>query len=195
VRAYTVTTGTWVRGILANDYGVDLDKIEWVTFEDPHVAEYQDPPMVKRASEGKDLVQMLLDGEVEAAVVGDKLPDPRLKHLIPDPEGAARKWAERHHGVPINHMVVIREELSRSRPDVVKDVFRQLHESKKAAGLADGGAHDPYRFGVEACRPVLEVILDYCLQQKLISRRMSVDELFDDTTRSLTVGPPTPAVS
>jgi 4,5-dihydroxyphthalate decarboxylase len=187
VRAYTVTTGTWVRGILANDYGVDLDKVEWVTFEDPHVAEYQDPPTVTRAPEGKDLVQMLLDSEVAAAVVGDKLPDPRLKHVIPDPEAAARKWAERHHGVPINHMVVVRQELSRSRPDVVKDVFRQLHESKKAAGLADGGTDDPYRFGVEACRPVLEVILDFCWQQKLISRRMSVDDLFDDTTRSLTL--------
>src|ERR1700704_4001661 len=46
VRAYTVTTSTWVRGILANDYGVDLDKIEWITFEDPHVAEYVDPKAI-----------------------------------------------------------------------------------------------------------------------------------------------------
>ena len=43
VRAFTVTTGTWVRGILASDYGVDLNKVEWITFEDPHVAEYHDP--------------------------------------------------------------------------------------------------------------------------------------------------------
>ena len=187
VRAYSVTTGAWVRGLLANDYGVDLDKIEWITFEDPHVAEYRDPGTVKRAPQGKDLVQMLLDGEIDAAVVGDKLPDPRLKHLIPDPDTAARKWAEEHHGVPINHMVVVREELSRSRPDVVKEVFEQLHASKRAAGLPDGSVLDPYRFGVEACRPILEVILDFCHQQQLIPRRPSVDELFDDTTRSLTV--------
>src|SRR6267143_4544566 len=133
VRAYTVTTGTWVRGILANDYGVDLGKIEWVTFEDPHVAEYQDPPFVKRAPPGKELVQMLLDGEIDAAVVGDKLPDPRLRHLIPDPEAAARAWAERHGGVPINHMAVVRTELSKSRPDVVKELFRLLVASKQAA--------------------------------------------------------------
>src|SRR4029077_11750899 len=107
-RAYTVTTGTWVRGILASDYGVDLGKVEWLSFEDPHVAEYQDPPFVKRAPAGKDMVQMLLDGELDAAVVGDKFPDPRLKHLIPDHEAAAQKWAERHHGIPINHMVVVR---------------------------------------------------------------------------------------
>jgi 4,5-dihydroxyphthalate decarboxylase len=185
VRAYTVTTGTWVRGILANDYGVDLKKVEWITFEDPHVAEYHDPAIVKRAPEGKELTQMLLDGELAAGIVGDKLPDPKLKHLIPDAETVAASWAKRHHGVPINHMVVVRQELSRSRPDVVKEIFRQLHASKRAAGLPEGGELDPYRFGVEACRPILEIIIDFCHQQALIPRRMSVDELFDDTTRIL----------
>src|SRR5260221_1091116 len=70
LRAYTVTTATWVRGILAEEYGLDLSKDEWITFEDPHVAEYPDPPAIKRASPGKELVQMLLDGEIDAAVVG-----------------------------------------------------------------------------------------------------------------------------
>ena len=186
LRAYTVTTATWVRGLLASQYGVDLDSIEWITFEDPHVAEYRDPPAVKRAPPGKELAQMLLDGEIDAAVVGDKLPDPRLEHLIPDPDAAARAWAERHGGVPINHMVVVRESLSRERPDVVRDVFRQLHASKLAAGLADGGTLDPYRFGVEACRPILEVIIDFCWRQKLLPRQLTVDQLFDETTAALT---------
>ncbi|MGB7034782.1 MAG: hypothetical protein WBD71_04590 [Xanthobacteraceae bacterium] len=188
VRAYTVTTGTWVRGILTQDYGVDLNKVEWITFEDPHVAEYRDPDVVKRAPPGKELVQMLLDGELDAAIVGDKLPDPRLKHLIPDAEEAARKWAQHHHGVPINHMLVVRSEISRTRPDVVREIFRLFHDSKRAAGLADGGLLDPYRFGVEACRADLEIIADFCLRQNLIPRPMSVDELFDDTTRALAVG-------
>jgi 4,5-dihydroxyphthalate decarboxylase len=188
VRAYTVTTGTWVRGILASDYGVDIDSIEWITFEDPHVAEYHDPAFIKRAPAGKNMVQMLLDGEIDAAIVGDKLPDPRLKYLIADHEAAAKPWAERHGGVPINHMVVVRESLSRSHPDVVRDVFLKLHESKRAAGLPDGGPLDPYRFGVEACRPILEIIIGFCHRQKLIERRVAVDELFDDTTRALTIG-------
>jgi 4,5-dihydroxyphthalate decarboxylase len=187
VRAYTVTTGTWVRGILASDYGVDLNSVEWVTFEDPHVAEYTDPPAIKRAPEGKEIGKMLLDGEISAAILGDKFPDPRLKQLIPDAEDAAKKWAERHGGIPINHMVVVREELSRSRPDIVKEVFRNVYESKKAAGLPDSGKMDPYRFGVEACRPILEIIIDFCFQQKLIPRKVTVDELFDDTTRALKI--------
>ena len=188
VRAYTVTTGCWVRGILATDYGIDIDSVEWITFEDPHVAEYHDPAIVKRAPQGKDMVQMLLDGEIDAAIVGDKLPDPRLKHLIADHEAAAKRWAERHGGVPINHMVVVRDSLSRSHPDAVREVFRQLHESKRAAGFADGARLDPYRFGVEACRPILEIIIDFCHRQKLMERRIAVDELFDDTTRALKIG-------
>jgi len=186
VRAYTVTTGTWVRGILAQDYGVDLDKVEWITFEDPHVAEYRDPETVKRAPPGKELLQMLLDGELDAAVVGDKLPDPRLRHLIPDAHEAARKWALSHGGVPINHMVVLREEIARSRLDVAKELFRQLLASKRALkSPTDGTPLDPLRFGVEACRPTLEIIIDFCVRQKLIPRKIAVDALFDDATRAL----------
>lgn len=85
-------------------------------------------------------------------------------------------------------MVVVRESLSRSHPDAVREVFRKLHESTRAAGLADGAPLDPYRFGVEACRPILEIIIDFCHRQKLIERRIAVDELFDDTTRALKLG-------
>lgn len=187
VRAYTVTTSTWVRGILAHDYGVDHRKVKWVTFEDPHVAEYRDPDFVERAPAGKELAQMLLDGELDAAVVGDKLPDPRLTYLFPDPEAVAERWARAHGGVPINHLVVVRKEISRTRPDVVAEVFRLLAASKRAAGSPlDGTPLDPLRFGVEACRPTFEVIIDFAFEQGLIPRKFAVDELFDDTTRGLT---------
>src|ERR1700682_3603208 len=60
IRSFTTTTGAWLRGILANDYGVDLDSIDWVTFEDAHVAEFRDTTV--RAPAGREIVQMLLDG-------------------------------------------------------------------------------------------------------------------------------------
>ena len=66
IRSFTTTTGAWIRGILANDYGVDLDSIDWVTFEDPHVAEYKDT--TQRAPEGKKILPMLLDGELDAVL-------------------------------------------------------------------------------------------------------------------------------
>lgn len=181
VRAYTQTTGAWVRGFLADDYKVDPAKIHWITFEDPHLAEYKDPAFVTRAPEGKTMVQMLIDGELDAAIVGDKLPDPRLAPLIEDADSAARKWAETHGGIPINHMMVIRSAIAKSRPDVVKEIYRVLRESRRAVPPpADGGLFDPWRFGVERNRRSLEIIIDYSFRQKLIPRMFSVDELFDD---------------
>jgi 4,5-dihydroxyphthalate decarboxylase len=184
VRAYSVTTGVWVRGILQEQYGLDLGKVHWFTFDDPHVAEYNDPAFVERAPAGKNMVQMLLDGELDAAVVGDKMSDPRLQELIPDSETAARAWADKH-GDPINHMLVIRSEISQTRPDIVREVFRLFKECRDIA--VRGGAKNAaqLKFGVEANRPSLEMIIDIAYDQKLIPRRYDVDELFDDTTRTL----------
>ena len=184
VRSYTQTTGIWVRGILAQQYGVDWKRVKIMTFEDPHIAEYHDPDFVIRAPDGKELVKMLLDGELDAALVGDKFPDPRLKTLVPDAEAANRKWAETHGGVPVNHMLVVRESISKSRPDVVAEVFRMFREARQADS-ASKGTLDPYRFGVEAHRRPLELIIDFAVRQQMIPRKFTVDELFDDTTRKL----------
>jgi 4,5-dihydroxyphthalate decarboxylase len=184
VRAYSVTTGVWVRGILAKQFGVDLDKVHWVTFEDPHIAEYSDPPQVERAPADKNLVQMLLDGELDAAVVGDKLPDPRLKPLIPEADQAARTWAGQH-GSPINHMLVVRKELSNTRPDIVRELLGIFKESRDIA-VRDGNKNAAQlSFGMEANRAALETIIGIAFEQKLIPRRYSVEELFNDVTLSL----------
>jgi 4,5-dihydroxyphthalate decarboxylase len=183
VRAYTQTTGAWVRGILQEDYGVDIHSIQWITFEDPHVAEYTDPPWVQRAPEGKQLLQMALDGEIDAAIFGSENPEGTpLKPLIPDAAEAAARWAGKHGGVPINHMMVVKESITRDRPDVVREVYRMLKESAAAGPSKAMGA---LRFGVEAARKSLETIIQYSECQGLIPRRFSVDELFNDVTRSL----------
>ncbi len=184
VRAYTQTTGTWVRGFLAHDYGVDLNSITWITFEEPHIAEYRDPLNVRRAPEGKVLKQMLLDGEVDAAILGDVAEEGPIRHLIPDHEAAGRAWASRHGGVPINHLAVMREDIVRSRPDVVREVYRVLKESRAAASLPTG-ADDPLRFGIAAIRQSLEQISTFAAEQKLIPRAFSVANLLEDAARIL----------
>jgi 4,5-dihydroxyphthalate decarboxylase len=183
VRAYTQTTGAWVRGFLQEDYGVDFRSIKWITFEEPHVAEYTDPPWVQRAPEGKQLLQMLLDGDIEAAIFGSENPEGTpLKPLIPDAVQVAAHWAEKHGGVPINHMMVVRESITQTRPDVVREAYRMLKESVAAGPSKGTGA---LRFGVEAARKSLETIIRYSESQGLIPRRFSVEELFNDVTRSL----------
>ena len=186
VRSFAQTTGCWIRGILWKDYGLDLAKVKWVTFEDAHLAEFRDPPGVERAAEGKDMIKMVLDGELDAAIFGSNVPpDLRLKSVIPDPDAAAKEWYKKHATVPLNHMVVVKSSLSKSNPGAVREVYRMLAASKKAAGLPKPGAIDTIPFGFDAVKPALDLMSSYALEMKIIPRRYSVEELFDDTTRAL----------
>jgi 4,5-dihydroxyphthalate decarboxylase len=173
IRSFTTTTGAWLRGILANEHGVDLDSIDWVTFEDAHVAEYQDT--TKRAPQGKEIVQMLVDGELDA-VLGEKSEHPDLKLLFPDGSKAELLWFGSYAVVPINHMVVVNQELSEQHPDAVREVHRLLLEAAKDAKP---------RFPDHNIRRSLRMIIDFAVQQRLIPRALTVDELFDDVTRPL----------
>ena len=179
VRSYSQTTGVYIRGIIENDYGVDLSDVQWVTFEDGHVAEAKDPDDVIRAAAGKDITQMLIDGELDAAIYGAAMPnDPRLKSVIPDPDAAALAWYGKHHVVPVNHMVVTTDELMQAQPQAVAEFYRLLEEGKKAAGLPKAGEIDTVKFGREENRPCLEMLISFAVQQNLIPRRLSVDELW-----------------
>ena len=171
VRSYSVTTGAWIRGILADDYGVDLSRIQWVTFEEPHVAEFRDPPNVQRAAAGKDINAMLLAGEIDAAILGAVPADPRLKPVIRDPEAAGKKWGEKHRAIQLNHLVGVKDTVSKATAD---EVYALLLESKKAAGDPPMLPH-----GLEANRRNLEVAIDCAYKQGMIPRRFTVEELFE----------------
>jgi 4,5-dihydroxyphthalate decarboxylase len=175
MRSFTTTTGAWLRGILANDYGVDLNSIDWVTFEDAHVAEFKDT--TKRAPAGKQIVQMLVDGELDA-VLGEKVEHPDLKPLFADAAAEERAWFAKHKVQPINHMIVVSHSLSAKHPDVVREVQRLLAESATASPASP-------RFSADEMRHSLGLITDYTAQQGLIPRAYAVEELFDDVTRAL----------
>ena len=176
IRSFTTTTGAWLRGILANDYDVDLNSIDWVTFEDAHVAEYKDT--TKRAPAGKEIIQMLVDGELDA-VLGEKVERPGLKSLFPDAAAEEKSWFTKHQVMPINHMVVVSENLARINPDAVREVSRMLRES---AARAPAGSP---QFNRDDMTRSLALLSEYAAQQKLIPRAFAVDELFEDLTRSL----------
>jgi len=184
VRTYAQTTGLWVRGILKHEYGVDLDKVTWMTVGDGHLLEYTDPANCVRLPKGSDIGQMMLDGELAATLQGVDLPkDPRVERLVPDPFNAAKDWFAREGVVPINHVFVVHEDIARNRPDVVRELYRMIGETRD---LTEGGLPDPFPpMGLEANRKGLEMAIQWAFEQKIIPERMSVDSLFDETTIAL----------
>jgi len=169
VRAYSVTTGVWIRGILGEDHGVDISRVKWVSFEDPHVAEFRDPPGVERAPAGKEITAMLLAGELDAAILGAIPTDPNLKPLIRDPEAAGKRWGEKHNAIQLNHLVVVKNAMPEK---TANEVYQLLVDSKTAAGNPPMLPH-----GLEANRHNLEVAIDCAYKQKLIAKRFTVEEL------------------
>jgi 4,5-dihydroxyphthalate decarboxylase len=175
MRSWNQTTGGWLRGILANDYGVDFSRVQWFTFEDGHVAEAKDPPGVIRS--GKDMTQMLLDGELDAAIYGAAMPDDkRLKTVVADPAADAKTWYAKHKFVPVNHMVVVTDELARDNPKAVAELYQLLEASRQAA--PPKGDIDTAPFGKETNRKALELLMSYAVQQQLVSRAIPVEELY-----------------
>ncbi|MDC7788848.1 phosphate ABC transporter substrate-binding protein [Rhodoplanes sp. TEM] len=183
VRAYSQTTGMWIRGILQNDHGVDPASIGWVTQEGAHVAECDDPPWVERTAAGRKLVDLLRDGEVDAAILGNDLPDdPAFVSVFPEPEAAARAWYARHAVLPINHVMVVSRAVAERDPAVLRDVWSLL-KAVRPAPAASGPDMTP--IGIDAIRPGVETVLRFCRQQSLLARDVTVDALFAEAAALL----------
>ena len=188
VRLFTATTPSWLRGILADDYGVDINKIQWRAWQKPNVPEWRDPPnvtMIPAPAQTTELGNMLLRGEVDAIVLEPAPADPRIKPVIPDPAAAAKAWSAKHGGaIQINHMVAVKEDVTRSQPDAIRELYRMLAEAKRMANEpAAEAAFTP--FGLEANRHNIEVVIDYAFRTGMIPKRFAVDELFNDLTATL----------
>ncbi|RWR06917.1 substrate-binding domain-containing protein [Paenirhodobacter populi] len=184
VRSYTQTTGLWVRGILQNDYGLDPDTVKWLCFDKPHVEEYTDPPSVIWGDPAKDPVNMLLDGEVDASVLGMNMPkDPRVRPLIENPHETALEWYRREQFVPPNHYIIVPNALCDQRPDIVREAWRMLAESRRAA--KPEGDIDAWPLGIEANRRALEGAIKYATQQHMITKPVRIEDLFHPLVREI----------
>ena len=179
VRAYSQTTGMWLRGILAESYALQPQQARWITYEDAHVAEYADPPWAERASPGKELLAMLRAGEIDAAIVGNDVPDdPRFRTVFPDPVAAGEAFRRRHGFTPVNHLVTMRRDLAEARPDIAAELVAMFKQAKAAAGLAatQEGALPTTR---AALRPAVALALRYATDQGLLPRRLSEEEAWE----------------
>jgi 4,5-dihydroxyphthalate decarboxylase len=187
-RGYTVTTGVWARGILADEYGVDLDRVTWVLSGDEHVAEYEPPPNVVPVGEGEEIAELLATGQL-AAAIGVDVDHPDVARLIPDAEEAGFAALERSGHYPINHLVVVKDELLVAHPELADAVFAAFDDAKSL--YVEGGrlepmhervreitGGDPLPYGVEPNRATIEQLIDHAVSQKILRHRPDVDDLF-----------------
>jgi 4,5-dihydroxyphthalate decarboxylase len=204
-RGYTVTTGVWARGVLADEHGVDLDRVTWVLSGDEHVAEYRPPPNVVPMEPGADLAEMLVGGEL-AAAIGVDVDDPAVVPLIPDATDAAFEALRSRGHYPINHLVVVKDELLEAHPELGPAVFAAFAEAKdiyverlRAGAGADPSAadrmhdrvlktsgRDPLPYGVEPNRATIEELVGHAVSQRILRRRPAVESLFAESTLELT---------
>ena len=203
-RGYTVTTGLWARTVLANQYRVDLSKITWVLSGDEHVAEFRPPANVVPLEKGRKMADLLASGELPAAI-NVEVDSPDVKPLIPNAKEAGFAALESRGHYPINHTVVIRDELLEEHPGLAQSVFdafaeaKRLYVEKLRAGKIDKPAAademyrrvmeitggDPLPYGVEPNRRTLEELISSARDQGILSRAPAIEDLFARGTRDL----------
>jgi 4,5-dihydroxyphthalate decarboxylase len=193
-RGYTVTTGLWARSILQHQYGVDLNRITWVLSGDEHVAEYQPPPNVVPIEKGKKMEEMLVSGEIPAAI-GVQVDSPDVKPLIPNAREAGFAALRERGFYPINHTVVVSNDALAAHPQIASDLFDAFVEAKRlyverlAAGTIENAddeffkrvmevTGDPLPYGIEPNRKMLDAVIQHAAEQGIIPRRVALGELF-----------------
>ncbi|HEX6198375.1 MAG TPA: hypothetical protein VFZ37_20895 [Jiangellaceae bacterium] len=202
-RGYTVTTGVWARGILADEYGVDLNRVTWVLSGDEHVAEYQPPPNVVPAADGEDIGAMVASGEL-AAAIGVSVDHPDVTPLIPGAEDAGWDALKRRGLYPINHLVVVRDDLLERYPNVAVDLFTAFADAKscyverlsretfdqptqvdllyRRVMEVEG---DPLPYGVGPNRAMIEELIEHAVHQRILDAKPAVETLFHRSTLDL----------
>ncbi|GHH83744.1 hypothetical protein GCM10018793_46590 [Streptomyces sulfonofaciens] len=204
-RGYTVTTGVWARTVLQEEYGVDLGRITWVLSGDEHVTAYRPPANVESVAPGSTLEELVAGGEL-AAVIGAGYDTPDLAPLIPDPQEAGLRTLRERGVYPINHLVVVRDELLKEHPALGADAFdafarakRHYVERLRAGEIAEPSpvdrmylrvmeltGEDPLPYGIEPNLPTLRTLLRNAADQRILSGTRPLEELFAQGTHDLT---------
>ena len=199
VRSYTLTPGVWTRGILASEYGVDLDAVTWVLSGDEHVAEFVAPSNVVSSS-NSDLVEMLKSGEIDAAIGVRPGAAPEIKALFPEPDEADENWHRKTGIYPISHMVVVKNARLDDSPELASELCRVFEQAKtpyverlqggeataamdtELLGMGQIVQGDPIPYGLESSRRTLDAFIDFNVSQGVIPERVEPEEIFPAAT-------------
>ncbi len=202
-RGYTVTTGVWARAILQHQYGVDLSRITWVLSGDEHVAEWKAPANVVPIDSGRKMEDLVVSGEIPAAI-GVQIDSPDVKPLIPNAKEAGFEALREQGLYPINHTIVVKDDVVNANPDLAPVIFNAFAESKRlyVQRLAAGEIQqpsaddvffkrvmdvtgDPLPYGIAPNRQMLEAIVQHATAQGIIPHPAAVEDLFPTNTHAL----------
>ena len=202
VRSYTLTPGVWTRGLLQTEYDVYLDTVTWVLSGDEHVAEYVAPPNVV-SSPNSNLGEMLLSGEIDAAIGAGRIDSPDVRPLFSEPERADAEWHRRTGIYPISHMVVVKNAALESTPGLAEELFNVFKAAKTPyiqrlqsgaatepadtalMQMADAVGGDPLPYGLESSSKTLETFIDFNVSQGVIPEKVDPAALFPAATLAL----------
>ncbi len=204
-RGYTVTTGVWARAVLQEEHGVDLESISWALSGDEHVAAYRPPDNATTIEPGQNLEELLRSGEL-AAVIGADIDAPDVAPLIADADQAGFVSLQERGHYPINHLVVVKDEVLEANPQVAADVFDAFARSKALyveqlragtleaptaadrtyARVMDLTGADPLPYGLDPNRGMLEELMRHAVDQSILERPMDLDGLFAEGTQGRT---------
>ena len=202
VRSYTLTAGVWTRGILAAEYGVDLEAVTWVLSGDEHVQEYVAPANVV-SSPNNDLVRMLLAGEIDAAIAPGPVDSPDIQPLFPEARQADDAWHRRTGIYPISHLLVVKDAALAAHPGLATELFHLFNEARAQylprlrSGAANDAADrslremaqtvggDPLPYGFESSRRTLETFIRFNVDQRVIPQAVAPEDLFVPETLAL----------
>jgi 4,5-dihydroxyphthalate decarboxylase len=203
-RGYTVTTGVWARGILADQYGVDLNRVTWMPSGDEHVAEYRPPVNVTPAGPDQDVPAMVASGEL-AAGVGFPAGTAGLTPLLADAEQAGYDELRDRGLYPINHLLVVKDEVLARSPGLAPALFAAYAAAKdqyvtrlRAGDISDPdpadrmlarvmeitGA-DPLPYGIAPNRAMIDQLVRHAVSQHILDKPVSAEELFAPGTHDL----------
>jgi 4,5-dihydroxyphthalate decarboxylase len=205
VRTWQTTAGVWVRGMLAERYGLDLRTVRWMA-QDPEDVPCSLPPglMLRRVPDGRTVTDMCASGEL-AGLVYPELPaqlkegHASIRRLFPDYKAAEQEYYKSTGIFPIMHLVAVKTDVASAYPWVPRALLQAFAEAKRLAmrRLEDPRTvslawlsslqeeerallgPDPWRYGLdETNRLTMETFLRYALEQGLAGRPLSAAELF-----------------
>jgi 4,5-dihydroxyphthalate decarboxylase len=208
IRTWETTAGFWLRGILADDYGVDLTSIDWIT-QDPEDVPLADPSRfrIRRVDSGETVTAMLADGALDALLYPEtpesiRGGDPRVAPLFPDAKRLEIAYAQRTGFFPIMHTVVVQQRLVEAHPWLPEELLGAFRRSKDAAfaRMADPRrvslawfhdameeqtrilGPDPWSYEFEPNRMMIETMIRWAHEQGMIRAPFDARDLFVPAT-------------